>query len=338
MALILIEGFDQCTEAQAADKGYSFNSSFVAVGSSYGRFGGQGFQVNHELGTTTKNIGINKSTIYFGAAMRKDEVGTPAYTSGTPLLKFMDESATQQVRLHVTSGYELVAYQGDGTLLGTSAIGVIPNLQWFYFEVKITISATVGEVTARVNETQILNLTSKDTKNGTDYIRSFELNAINDNLDTNYDDMYIDDAAFHGDCRVQTFMSDSDGNSSDFTRSTGSNDYECVDESPSNEDTDYIESGTLNHKSIFGITTGTLGTVEGIKVSNHCKVTDAGVIKLKAICRSSSTDYQGTETDALSAEYLFKEEIWEDDPSDSNPWTQTKLEAAEFGAEITTVG
>ena len=131
-------------------------------------------------------------------------------------------------------------------------------------------------------------------------------------------------------------MPDVDGNSADFTRSIGSNDYECVDETPSNEDTDYISSNTLNHKSIFGITTGALSTVKGIQVNNHVRVDDAGTRKIKAIARSNGADYQGTESEVITSDYLFESDIWELDPDDSGAWTQTKLEAAEFGLEITT--
>ncbi|GAF84556.1 unnamed protein product, partial [marine sediment metagenome] len=39
---------------------------------------------------------------------------------------------------------------------------------------------------------------------------------------------------------------------------------------------------------------------------------------------------------AILADYGYEQEIWELDPDDSGAWTQVKLEAAEFGLEITT--
>jgi hypothetical protein len=111
---------------------------------------------------------------------------------------------------------------------------------------------------------------------------------------------------------------------------------ECVDETPSNEDTDYIYSDTLNHKQGFGITTGSLSTVKGIQLNNHCRLDQAGTRKITPLIRSNSTDYSGTETGAIPADYRFESEIFETDPDDSSAWTQTKLEAAEFGLEITT--
>lgn len=335
MTLLWMDGFDHCANGQdVLDKGYDgiLGSSF---GTSYGRFGSKGIQFSGTSYTIAKDFGVNKTTIYFGVAFRKDETGNPGYIGTAPWLSVRDESNVYQVKLFVNANYGISAYRGDDTLLGSSSDFIVSNLKWHFVEVKVTISDTVGEVTVRLDETQVLNLTSQDTKNGSDYARKIRLAQIYAR-DTSIDDFYIDDAQFNGNCRVRTFMPDSDGNSSDFTRSTGSNDYECVDETSPNDDTDYIYSDTLNHKSIFGITTGSVGTVKGIQVNNLVRIDQAGTRKIKPIIRSNSTDYQGTETEAIGAGYLFESEIFETDPDDSNPWTQTKLEAAEFGLEITT--
>ena len=337
MALLMIEGFDHyTTDAHAGDKGWEYFGSMFSVNSVSARFGGNGAENSYSgVLPASKNFGVNKSTIYFGIAIKKSETTTPGGVGDTALINLLDESNVNQILIWLGSSYELMVYR-DATLLGSSADFVVPNQKWFYLEGKIVISDTVGEVTLKVNETQVLNLTSQDTKNGSDYMRYFGFCGIYHDVTTYFDDIYIDDAQFHGDCRIRTFMPDADGNSADFTRSTGSNDYECVDDNPPNDDTDYISSDTLNHKSIFGITTGALGTVKGIQLNNHCRLDEAGTRKIKPLIRSNSTDYQGTETDAIAADYNFEHEIWELDPDDSAAWTQTKLEAAEFGLEITT--
>jgi hypothetical protein len=329
-----MDGFDHQAYNKILDKGYSGNTS-SQYSTAYGRFGSKGVGLNGSSYYIVKDFGVNKTTIYFGIAFRKDQTGTPTYTNSVPFLGVYDESGVYQVKLHVNASYGISAYRGDNTLLGSSADGIITNLKWHFVEVKVTISDTVGEVTVRLDETQVLNLTSQDTKNGSDYARRIRVGHIF-SQDTAIDDFYIDDAQFNGNCRVRTFMPDSDGNSADFTRSEGSFDYECVDEVSPNDDTNYISSDTLNHKSIFGITTGSVGTVKGIQVNNYVRIDQAGTRKIKPIVRSNSTDYQGTETAAIGAGYLFESEIWETDPDDSSAWTQTKLEAAEFGLEITT--
>jgi hypothetical protein len=335
MTLLWIDGFDHCTNGgDVLDKNYDGNVG-SQFGTAFGRFGSKGINFTSSSYSISKNFGVNKSTIYFGVAFKKIDTGVPVYNNTTPFITFKDESDVAQVKLYTNPNYGITAYKGDDTLLGSSSDGIVFNLRWHYIEAKVTISATVGEVTVKLDETQVLNLTSQDTKNGSDYVRKIRISQIFVN-DTAIDDLYIDDAQFHGNCRVRAFMPDADGNFADFTRSTGSNDYECVDETEPNDDTDYISSNTLNHKSIFGITTGVVGTVKGIQVNNYCRIDEAGTRKIKPIIRSNSTDYQGTETAAIAADYKFESEIWETDPDDSGAWDQTKLEAAEFGLEITT--
>lgn len=335
MTLLWMDGFDHYTSAQLSDKWDGMNGGST-VGSSYGRFGGQGWNSYGTGYSLYKILSANKTTVYVGFAFYRDNSGT-INGGNWGILKFIDESAVTQVMLRLDASLGFTVLLGDGsTELGSSADAVFSNFHWHYIEMKTTISDTVGVVEVKLDGSTIINLTSQDTKYGSDYIRRIQIGGVNPNQYVWFDDFYVDDAQFHDDCRIRTFMPDSDGNSSDFTRSTGSNDYECVDESQSNEDTDYISSNTLNHKSIFGITTGSVGTVEGIQVNNHCRLDEAGTRKITPIVRSNSTDYSGTETDAIAANYVFESEIFETDPDDSGAWTQTKLEAAEFGLEITT--
>lgn len=342
MTLLMIEGFDHFTsDAHLVDKGWDIGtgSSFIGVSSSYARFSGNGVEIINSDGTVhlEKNLGVNKSTIYFGVAIKINEATPGGYNSAhNGVVGLLDEADAMQVKLYISSAYAILAYQGDGTLLGSTSDQIVSLQKWFYLEGKITISATVGVVELKVNGTQVLNLTSQDTKNGTDYIRFIRISSIYNDRDTLFDDLYVDDAQFHGDCRVKVFLPDSVSTANNsFTASAGNKD-ECVDDNPPTDDTDYIYSDTVNHKQGFGITTGSLSTVKGIQLNNFCRIDQAGTRKITPLIRSNSIDYSGTETAVITSDYKFESEIWETDPDDSNAWTQTKLEAAEFGLEITT--
>lgn len=336
MTLLFIDGFDSFNSyGQIVDK-WNYSNITYHPNTTYGRFGSKGLTITSAGNLLGKILGSTYTTFYVGFAFKYYGGVAPTVNTTYPFFEFRDEEDTSQVKLFIDSAYAINGYRGDNTYLGKSSDYVVIDNKWHFLEVKATINDTTGELVVRIDESTVLNLTSQDTKNGTAYIDRFYIRGIAMEWDIYLDDVYVDDSQFHGDCRVRTFMPDSDGNSSDFTRSGGSNDYECVDEDGSNEDTDYIYSDTLNHKSIFGITTGSLGTVEGIQVNNHVRLDQAGTRKIKAICRSNSTDYQGSESDNIPADYIYESEIWETDPDDSNPWTQTKLEAAEFGLEITT--
>jgi hypothetical protein len=339
MALLFMDGFDHYgnPDSQVVYKGWTYDWTATWDMATVGRFGyGYCFRVTGNYGWIKKNLEVNKSTIYFGGAIKKTGLNTPVVSTTYNLLEFRDESDVRQVALCINANYGINAYRNT-TLLGSSADDVFIDQHWQYLEVKVTISATVGEVTARINGTQVLNLTSQNTKNVGDYIRYFVLRCVHNDNDSLWDDLYVDDSQFHGDCRIKTFVPDSvSSTNNDFTASAGNKD-DCVDEAPPTDDTDYIYSDTLNDKQTFGITTGSLGTVIGIQLNNLCRVDAGGDRKITPLIRSNSTNYSGTEiANNVPANFKFESEIFETDPDDSSAWTQTKLEAAEFGLEITT--
>ena len=336
MSLIFMEGFDHFnTRSQLYTKPGWTGSAASAVNIISGRFSGNTLRIEQSLTYVLKALPSTYSTLYFGTAFQLQAVGTPILSTTYPTFKFSDEAGTAQVKVTVNASKGLNIYKGDNTLIGSTADNIITSTVWGYLEIKIIIHATAGEVTIKYNGTQVFSDTAADTKNGTDYINNITFRAVYNNLDTYFDDMWADDAQYHGNCQIKAFVPDTDSAThTAFARSTGSNDYECVDDNPPNDDTDYIYSATLADKSTFLITTGALETVKGVQVNNRAKVTAAGTRKIKTLVRSNGADYQGAEED-VTATYKFNSDIWETDPDDSNPWTQTKLEAAEYGLEIT---
>ena len=337
MTLLLVEGFDHYnSDFYLEAKGWTQSSVYYT---SSGRISGKCvyFPYSSPSPYVAYDWGGTNSTIYFGIAIKKAEGGVPTYLASIPLISFRDEANTNQIKIHVNSSNGLSVYKGDNTLIEENTSALFGVGAWNYLTGKITISATVGEVTLEFNGDQIINATSEDTKNGTDYVTKINLMAIFNGLDTYFDDLYIDNSQSHGNCHVNHFAPDSDSAThTDFERSSGSNDYEMVEDDVPDGDSTYIKSSTVGHISTFGITTGSLETVKGIQVNNLVKVAGAGNRKIKTIVRSNSTDYQSAESAGLPSTYKYEKAIWETDPDDSNPWTQTKLEAAEFGLEITT--
>jgi hypothetical protein len=344
MALLFIEGFDAVSVPQLQDRGwltayYSFNS----VGSGYSRWPtGQGWATSNCLGWIRYD-GLKKTPrneIYLGFAMYKAGNSTPGVSNGEPFLVFDDENNVGHIRVRVTPTYGITVVNNAGTVtLGTTADNLILNRTWMYLEFRVKIHDTAGEVQIRINEQTVLNETGLDTKGaGTDKIGGIYINCIYNDIDVYFDDLYIDDAQFHGSVRVRTFMPDSAGTYAQWTRSGGSNDYECVDEAPSNEDTDYIYSVTKGHKSSFGITTGIIPTVKGMQMSHHLRASASGVRRVRPFVRSGGADYEGPPSGIISADYKYKicgsQGMWQNDPQDDSPWNQTKLEAAEFGLRL----
>jgi len=338
MALLFIDGFDHYDHGNdAGEKGYSgTNINFFAPSTTYKRFNGEGIHMQSSIINAEYPLDTTYTSIYMGIAIRLSTGVAPAYSSASPMFGFYDENGVVQVRIHVTAAREIVVYNGAGVLLGTSAIDLIPATTWLYIEARCTVHNTTGVVVVRINNTEVLNLTNKDTRYGTEYIKKVRF-ALVRNIDTWFDDFYIDSSQFHGDVTIKTFWPDSDETHQDWTPSAG-NRFQCVDEQGPNDDTDYISSATVTDQNSFGFTTGALAdTVVGVQLNNHRRAEDAGATrKTKGLCRSNGSDYLSSESPAVTAGYLYHCAIWELDPDDSAAWTQVKIEAAEFGINLST--
>jgi len=334
MTLLFMDGFEHYATADLSGKWDFRGGTFEELGSSYGRFGTNGIRLYAAGAYLRKLISGSKSTIYFGGAFYKASTGATSETTGSGMFRVYDESQVLQVIVRLDPSYGFSVYRGDGTLLGSSSPGLVGDRQWHYLEVKVTISDTVGVVEVKLDESQIINLTSRDTRNGSEYIGYVQISGEIINKYFYWDDIYIDDSQFQGNCHVKAFMPDSNGTYTDFTRSVGSNDYEAVDANPPDDDTDYIYSSTDEDKSTFGITTGSLETVKGMQLNNRLLLANAGVRTVKPVVRSNGTDYIGGVFPTIISTPLFYSRIYETDPDDSGAWTQTKLEAAEFGLKI----
>lgn len=310
-------------------------SNFALYSSSYSRHGtGLGSVVQVATRYCYKNID-DTNTIVIGLAIKLG--ATPTLNTSYPFIRLYDTDASSvQLSFYFNSDFEIEVYRGlGGTLLGTSSAVFSGTDEWKYIEIKAVINDSSGSVEVKSNESTVLNLTSQDTQNTANaYLNRIYLYGVYTISSTYYDDLYIDDSDFHGDVRVLSFNPDGDGTHSDFTPSAGSN-YQCVDEGVANNDTDYVSSSTLNHKDTYTFTTGSIAAVHGVQATHYVKKSDSGSRAITPICRSNGTDYSGN-SKTLTTSYWSEYDIWETDPDDSSTWTQAKIEAAEFGLEVTT--
>jgi hypothetical protein len=330
MTLLFMDGFDHWDIGQYIDK-WSYKTAGIATNPSYSRWSsGRGIL----LGSGNymyKNFSSTYATLVFGAAIM------PTNLAFGDFLKFK-EGGTTQVHIDFDGTDDNIkVYRGDSTaLLGNTAVNSLASYlwKWLYIEVKVVINSSTGSVQVDINESTVLNLTSQNTQaTGNAYVDQIYLGPSQVYMD----DLYVDDSTIRGESRVRTFVPDSvSSNINDFTASAGNKD-ECVDEQPPDEDTTYIYASTVNNRQGFGITTGSLGTVIGMQLNNVVRKDDVGITKIKNLVRSNGTNYLESNEYELTTSYTHNSVIWETDPDDSNAWTQTKLEAAEFGLEITTI-
>lgn len=262
-------------------------------------------------------------------------------TSGD-IIALMD-GAVVHVTLRLTTAGAL-AVTRNGTVLGTSA-NVISAGSYFYIELKAKIDDSTGTYDVQVNGGNVLTGTGADTRNAgnatADTVRiGINLVAGNFSSTLDFDDLYICDGqgstnnTFLGDVRVDAYLPAGAGNSTQLTASAGSN-YQCVDDSTPNGDTDYVQSATTSQKDTYDFTnmSHTPSTIFGVQILMSAKKDDAGTRSIAAVTRSAGSDTDGT-TQALSTSYVYYREIRETDPNGPAAWTKTSFNAAEFGVKV----
>lgn len=222
---------------------------------------------------------------------------------------------------------------------------VLDNNTWYYVEMKGFIHASAAAVQFRINEELVADLTGLDTlplgNSGTKIGKvAFHFASYGY---VHMDDIYIADTTgsvnndFLGDVRIDAIHPNGAGNHTDFTPSTGAN-YQCVDEI-NFDSSDYVEganAGEIDSYTYPAVPTDIDDTaIYGVQLNNQAKRTaTVDNIKIKGLLRTGSTDYKETTGQSLADSFLSRRMIWEDDPSDSGDWTQTKINACEFGVEV----
>lgn len=346
MALRFVEGFERYGSAPGAPTGlatkYSESGGNSNTALITGRIGGLGLKVHmapsgspHIVPATFGNL--QTWIIGFGLKTGTELIATRIFS--------LYDSTSEQFALRMTAAGELVLYRGTTIITGgTSAPGVLVTDAWHYIEIKVTIGDPgVGNYELRVAGVNILSDANEDTKQTANaYAQTIRfLGAFNSDPDTQFafDDIYICDTTgsvnndFLGPKRVVVIFSDGAGDSTDFTPSAGSN-YQAVDDNPHDTDTTYVESGTATDRDLYTFGNVSLVNISGIQISAICRDTDASPFDIKLVAKSGSTTDAGSAQTVGSVGYVTRSRILEENPDTSAAWTDSEIDAAQFGIEV----
>lgn len=326
MSLDWWEGFDEwgLTKTEAQARGWQTGSNNPSQPT--GRFSGFGVRwPNNSITTHTWKVSGTRMTIGFGWRT------TNALQSQT-ICEYR-EGGTVHGRL---------AYNGDGTftvsrsgttLSGspTANLGIASNT-WYYIELDYFINDTTGAYELRVNEVSVASGSGLDTRNGgtgiTDTLAIQQPNGTANDWDDYYE--ASGSTSFLGDCRVITDVPNSDGAATDWTPSTGSDQYAVVDEIPYNSDTDYVSTSTSTADDTFGFpSTGVTGTVLGVMTMAVARKDDAAARNLALLVDSGGLDVGSSQ--ALGASYVPYARNDLTDPGTGSAWAMAAVNAAEYG-------
>lgn len=335
MALRFADGFDHYAVGDILAKWTSISTGPASMQT--GRFGtGQCLRFTALNRPSTKVIDA-QATWIVGFAYR-----TQGLNANQPLIGFMD-GATLHTDLRLDATGHLF-FTRNGTAIGSTGTTVLSTNTWYYLEVKVTISDTVGVAAVKINGVSELNGTSLDTRNaGNATSDSFRLvGALGTTETVDYDDLYVCDTSgssptndFLGDVRVEALFPNGNGNTSNLTGSDGNStdNYLLVDETtPSTAD--YVESSNVGDKDTYAYTnpTSTSGTVYGVQVLPYAAKTDAGARSIVSVARLSGTEVDSS-AKTLSATPGYLPDIREAKPG-GGTWSISDVSSAEFGVKV----
>lgn len=338
MALRFMDSYDHYSVPSEIQKKYTaYNDSGGGVGlqSTTGRRAGSTalmLRVSIDFLSVTLD---DQSTWIVGAAINLNGSET------TDLIRFYDNTGALQAVLGVTSAGMLTLYRGS-TLLATATSNAIPLNTWVYLEVKLTIADSGGTFEARVNESVAVTF-SGDTKQSSTLSTANRIYFVGRGTHNSLDDLYICDGTgsvnntYLGDSRIDVLSPVGVGNYAEFTPNGAASNWDCVNENPDDADSTYNSTNVTGKRDTFDCSnlTSVTGTIAGIQLNYFARKDDAGSRGIRSLTRVSSTDYEGS-TIPIGTDYRYAMQIVEQNPNTSSAWTDTAINAAEFGYKLQT--
>jgi hypothetical protein len=286
------------------------------------------------------------STVIFGFAFKHDgsnlSSGSDSESFSNQIWNLGSLGANQiWCRLNPDRTISVLRGTGTATVLGTTSVALNQGV-YTYLEFKVVIHDTTGSVVVRKDGSVVLNLTNIDTRHNSDTVNNIIIGVVRSQGGGGYtfwfDDFYLLDSSgstsndFLNDTRIDVMYPNAEGNTIQWTPSTGTDNSALVDEAEANGDTDYNSTGTVNNKDTLAFPNAPVASTNyhAVQVNMFIRKEEAGPGGIKAVTRLGGTDYLSAEY-SFSSDYTDVRHIWDRRPSDSGVWTDTDINGAEFG-------
>jgi hypothetical protein len=127
------------------------------------------------------------------------------------------------------------------------------------------------------------------------------------------------------------------GGTTEWTPSAGAN-WQCVDEQPSNGDTDYVSAASAPLTDTYSCpAAATAGSIiYAVAVHATARKDDAGTNEVDGVLRSAGANYAHGSPKPITASYARYRWLWEADPATGLSWTVAGANAAQPGIRRTT--
>ncbi|GAB4565374.1 MAG: hypothetical protein Kow0047_15940 [Anaerolineae bacterium] len=286
------------------------------------RVGGH-FNHNGLFGTGTNNRGVffrwyNGATVVGGVEWDKDTNQLRIYVGGTPVASV------------------------DAALAGVAAVDT-----WFHIGVDVKIDASAGWIYVYKDGVLVLNYDGNTATAGAAVNAiSFPGGANNGwNLYIYVDDVVIDDTTGESapakvpDRRFVLLTPNANGDASGWTGSDGNNvdNYQLVDETPPNGDTDYVYAQAAGLQDLYNLTTYTvpndmvIAAVISLAVARKAAAEDD--VQIKPLIKAGTTVAAGDPQDLPTSYSTPVWSRWTTNPDTGLAWTQSDIDSLQAGIE-----
>jgi hypothetical protein len=326
MAILFIDGFDLYngtgtnTGLQSA---WTPNWTFNAPSLQTGRFGGQCLQLGNEGNGPSeieKAVGSSQAAFTVAHAFRVPTVGGLAANTARAIVMLTANGSFANTQLGwrpnpdgSISVYRMTSTTA-GTLLGTTATGLLLNNVWHWIDFSGTINTTTGSVVLKVDGVTVLNLSSVNTQ-GFATVATWDgiiigtqgTSTTNSQLCA-FDDLYVlDSATTLGERRIETIRPSADTAQKDWTPNTGTVNFNRVNDATVQSGT-FVQSSTLNNLDLYDTVdlTGIPVSIDMVQITAFAQKTDAGARSIKLVADVSGTQLLSSDLSLMASISPFK--------------------------------
>jgi hypothetical protein len=237
---------------------------------------------------------------------------------------------TELGRLVVNTVTRVIDAVVNGVTVASSTQALV-DATIYHIQVHLQI-ADAGVLQVKLNDTQVINYAG-DTKPGAETtINTIRWGGINGSAD--WDDLTVNDTtgaednSWPGIIRIARLLPSGPGTYvNNWSRNTGSTNWQAVDEVPPDNDTTYIFTSTANLYESFSMSDQSLVNVNyKALITSVVAKKDSGTVQLAVGIRDdqNSTDYFGANS-ALDVSYGCIQERRTVDPSTTATWTSVGI-------------
>jgi hypothetical protein len=344
MTILFIDGFENYNALQDLEGMYAVGvggiNNFLTAGRDPSGFSIELFDVDETLSRSIPNT----LTGVTGFAFKFTQ--TPVVPDAFIELRDAGASTGVHLKLYLTASNQIQLRRS--TTIITASTKTLAADTWYYIEFKWLIDGTVGTAEVWVNGKKggWIDESGINTNNGgNDWVDAVMFTGcVNfSGRPLNFDDFYILDLTGTapgndrlGDSIVETLNPSGVGAEAQWSPSAGAN-VDNVDEATPDGDTTFNSSGVVDDDDRFAMDelVNVPSTVFAVQVQGAFRNENAGARDVRLKAHDGVTEGQSVDiTPTFDAAYIMESFMFEDHPTDANPWSTAEVNAMEAGYRV----